>query len=198
MITYGLISKTDAQCIEKTLSLIMDEFTVETIYTLEVGIFNGHTSRAINDFILSKGRDNFHTTIDNQKDFETKRPFEECHFIIGNSNEVYNQIPDKSQHFIFIDANHAFPHVVSDFFCYQDKVRTGGYIAFHDTGKHIKPFTGYQLIGDKNDPDMHIAVRKALGKIGLLNDEYGGWELVFDEADQENEMSGICVFKKHF
>jgi hypothetical protein len=196
MIKHGLISLKDAETIENTLLRIVEKFSDRVILTTEVGIFNGDTSRGINEFFTAHGKVNIHTAIDSQKDFETKSPFDECIFIKGNSNEVYNQLADESQHFIFIDANHSFPYVVSDFFCFETKVKPLGYIAFHDTGKHIKFMTGYQFCGNENDQDMHISVRKALYRIGLLSDRFPGWKLIYDEADTNDEMGGVCVFQK--
>jgi hypothetical protein len=197
MTQYGLISKVDAATIEKTLSLIIKQFPSEVINITEVGLFNCQTSIAIHEYLKDVSHN--YTGIDNEKDKPIVRPGW-MNFIKGNSTEVYNQLKDESQHLIFIDANHTFPSTIADFFCYQDKVKPGGYIAFHDTGAHIKPFTGYQLMGSEADSDMYIACRKALKKIGLLNNRfcgsYGRWRLVFDEADENDEMGGVCVFKK--
>lgn len=199
MIQYGLISKVDADTIEKTLELIIKEFSNdEFICTTEVGIFDGNTSRGINQFIESKNKGNWHTAIDNNKDKEVSIPFIQCRFIIGNSNEVYNQLEDGTQHFIFIDGCHAFPMVVSDFFCYESKVKAYGYLAFHDTGFHIAPYKDYQRMGSEKDLDMYISVRKALGRIGLLDGEIIRWKKVFDEQDLNDTAGGICVFKKLF
>lgn len=196
MIRYGLISNVDAQTIEKTLYIIMNEFKDEFINTLEIGVYDGVTSRGINEYIKQQGRNNYHTCIDNHKDKEVLIPFHDCQFIVGNSNEVYNQIADNSQHFIFIDGNHSFPMVVSDFFCFESKVKYGGYIAFHDSGYHIHDFKDYQRMGDERDKDMYISVRKALHRIGLLDNQLMRWRKIFDEQDIDNPAGGIIVFRK--
>lgn len=211
---YGLISDTDARTIERTLDLIMSSTSPsETIQTCEVGIYSGRTSKGICDYIKERGREMVHTGIDNGKDNEAMIHFpKEARFIQGNSTEVYNKIGNESKHFILIDGNHSFPSVVADFFCYAPKVMKGGYLAFHDTGRHIKPFKDYQRMGDTDDPDMYISVRKALEAIGLFEDAgYDlfmdgavsarylgghGFRLIFDEADKTNDAGGICVFKK--
>lgn len=200
MIKYGLISETDAHCLEKTLELIMSAVKMrEPIYTTQVGVFDGQTDRGIHEYITRCGLTNYHTAIDSQKDKPILKPFPECNLIIGDSNEVYNQLEDNSQHLIFIDGCHCFAHVVSDFFCYADKVKDGGYIAFHDTGEHIKPFKDFQH-GDKLNPRAYISVRDALDAIGLLDyqtsERWLGFELIYDEADPNDEAGGICVFKK--
>ena len=206
-IQYGLISRTDANVLEKTIDLICDEFAPNNLMNVtEIGLFDCGTAMGIKEYVYSKQWLIYYTGIDSEKDKPINAPFW-LHYIKGNSNEVYNQIEDNSQHLIFVDGCHCFAHVISDFFCYAPKVKVGGYLAFHDTGVHIKPFKDFQH-GDKNNPDAYISVRKALQTIGLLepflNPKYqnveGGiydqWELIFDEADETNEAGGICVFKK--
>ena len=227
MIQYGLISQTDARVLEKTIDLICDGCNDETINVCEIGIYGGATGNGLREYVQSKmyyvdmrggghkmggggNRKIFLTGIDNNKDGEEVR-HKYDKLIIGNSNEVYNQLGDNSQHLIFVDGCHCFAHVVSDFFCYAPKVKVEGYIAFHDTGKHIRPFKDFQH-GDEKNPDAYISVRKALETIGLFR-QYGsgsmnynetwiehtgafGFELMLDEADETNEAGGICVFKK--
>jgi hypothetical protein len=215
-IKYGLISEVDKNVLEKTLDLICDEFKNDLpICITEIGVYSGLTGQAMCKYIgLIKNRYFFYTGVDNGKDGQELKDFQSFNskLIIGNSNEVYNQLQDNSQHLIFVDGCHCFAHVISDFFCYAEKVKVGGYFAFHDTGKHIKEFKDFQH-GDKNNPDAYISVRKALNKIGLfdfvndgidmkysymevVNSEIQNWQLIFDEADSSNEAGGICVFKK--
>jgi hypothetical protein len=207
MIKYGLISEIDARCLEKTIDLIIPEFWDEKLCVTEIGLYNCETSVAIKKYIDRVEMEVYYTGIDNNKEIVAP---DWMNLIIGNSNEVYNQLEDNSQHLIFIDGNHSFPYVISDFFCYAGKVKQGGYLAFHDTGEHIKPFKDYQGVGSKADADMYISVRKALDKIGLFNrwaggsiggemvDHIGckGFDLIFDVADENNEAGGVCVFKK--
>ena len=40
------------------------------------------------------------------------------------------------------------------------------------------------------------AVTKALRRIGLLSGRFPFWELMYDEADKNDEAGGICVFRK--
>lgn len=210
MIKYGLISETDARTIEKTIDLICDEFPNEILHTCEIGVYSGLTSKGIIQYIFNvKKRVTSHTGIDNGKDNQLMTDwFEAATFIKGNSNEVYNQLEDNSQHLIFDDGDHSLIGVISDFFAYADKVKVGGYFAFHDTGRHIKPFKDFQH-GDKENPHAYISVRSALEKIGLFSEylhyafdtgyplpEFTKWQLVFDEADETNEAGGLIVFKR--
>lgn len=166
MIKYGLISETDSRTLEKTIDLICNEFPDDRINILEIGLYNCETSKGISDYLFSKNRKFYYTGIDNEKDKEI-HPYHLVKYIKGNSSEVYNQIPDNSQYLIFFDSDHSFVGVISDFYAYYDKVKIGGYIAFHDTGKHIKPFKDFQH-GDKDNPKAYISVREALLQVGLL------------------------------
>jgi len=219
-IKYGLISQTDARTLEATIGLICENFkygaTDAVINITEIGVYAGQTMNGMRKYIRSEGRDAYFIGIDNMRDGEGLRS-EYDKLIIGNSNEVYNQIEDNSQHLIIVDGLHTFAGVVSDFFCYAPKVKVGGFIAFHDTGKHIDPLSGWQGVGFENDPDFCLGgVRKALESIGLFEyekegvvhwvgyDEWGenenrrikNWDLVFDEADLNDEAGGFTVFQK--
>lgn len=196
-IKYGLISKIDILCIEATLNYLMSDFPNESLNIIEIGVYDGQTSRGIRDYIFSKRRGICYHAIDNEKDKPILRPFEACNLVIGNSSEVYNRFEDNSQHFVFVDGLHTFPQVIADFFCYASKVCPGGYMCFHDTGKHLDPLSGWQGVGSKDDPDMCLGgVRKALRTVGLLNNQLPGWKLIFDEADVEDTGGGVCIFKK--
>lgn len=212
MIKYGLISETDARCLEKTIDLIALHSPGEKINVTEIGVFDGQTARGIYEYVSSKQYGGLgishdapmilfnyqcnYTAIDNNKDKEVLLPFPECNLIIGNSNEVYNQLEDNSQHLLFVDGCHCYGCVVGDFFHYASKVKVGGYYAFHDTGKHIAAFKDYQH-GDTNKQDSYISVRKALTYLGLYEGREG-WELVFDEADILDAAGGITVLKRLF
>lgn len=203
-IKYGLISETDARTLERTIDLISNEFDDGIICVAEIGIYGGDTGNGMTEYIRSNGRVPFITGIDNGKDKELVR-FRYDKLLIGDSGEVYHKLKPYSHHLIFVDGCHCFAHTVSDFFCYSSKVKIGGYMAFHDTGDHIRPFKDYQH-GDKSNPDAYISVRKALREIALFSgidaktgDIFsmdGCWKLIFDEADPNNEAGGICVFKK--
>lgn len=194
---FGLISHKDEEILTTTLNLILRDCKEDTIRTCEVGLFNGETSRGIHDYILGCARFNEHIAIDNKRDFDVQAPFPDAKFIVGNSSEVYNQIPNESQDLIFIDALHTFPAVIADFYCYEQKVKIGGYLIFHDTGKHLDPLSGWQLLGDKGDPDMCLGgVRKALKRLGLYNNKQPYWRLIFDEADPNDTGGGMSVFKR--
>lgn len=196
-IKYGLISKLDAECMEATINYLLHDFPQEDLNIIEIGVFDGQTARGIRDYILSRRRGFCYYAIDNEKDKPILKPFESCNIIIGNSQEVYNIFEDSSQHFIFVDGLHTFPQVVSDFFCYADKVKDGGYMCFHDTGKHLDPLSGWQGVGREKDSDMCLGgVRRALSKIGLLTNQLPQWKLIFDEADTEDTGGGVVILKK--
>ena len=206
MIKYGLISQTDARTLEATIDLICDRQMVQINIT-EIGLFNCGTAMGLVEYAASKkGLAVKYTGIDNEKDKPVENIPRWMNFIKGNSNEVYNQIEDNSQHLIIVDGLHTFAGLVSDFFCYAPKVKVGGLICFHDTGKHIDPLSGWQGVGFENDPNFCLGgVRKALESIGLIwkdgedffIDRYADeWELIFYQADPNDEAGGFTVFQK--
>lgn len=196
-IKYGLISEVDSSVIEKTLRLVFYRYQDidDTIRVTEVGIYAGETGNGMREYIQKNGRIPCITGIDNGKDSETLR-FDYNYLFIGNSDEMAFNIKDESQHIILIDACHCFAHTVSDFFSFAPKVKDYGYIIFHDTGNHIRPFTDFQH-GDKNNPDAYISCRKALSEIGLFANDFPQWQLIFDEADRDNLAGGVSVFMKN-
>ena len=193
--TRGLISELDAQTIEATLRLILDEFNDDVINVTEVGLFNCFTSIGIYEYLKSNGRDVSFIGIDNEADKPIVKP-DWMGFVKGNSIEVYNEVKDDSQHFIFIDSCHNFPMTIADFYCFEKKVKVGGYLAFHDTGNHIEQFYGFQRMGRTIDADMYIACRKALSRIGLYDGKKEGWKLIFDKADVTDAAGGVTVLKR--
>lgn len=204
MIKWGLISDLDGQVLMKTFDIICKEWNDEIISICEIGLYNCGSSIGLMNYYwqnhITDIKSINYIGIDNCKDKPVENIPDWMNFINGNSNEVYNQISDESQHLIFIDGCHTFPAVVSDYYCYAPKVKIGGFLAFHDTGKHLDPLSGWQGVGDKNDPDFCLGgVRKALKEIGLLDEFLDGtpkFELIFDEADVNDTGGGICVFKK--
>ncbi len=202
MIQYGLISRVDSDCLEKVFDLIRAAFPGEPIAYTEIGLYNGRTASGVKEYLLSKGYPYKITGIESFILGEKMVFFPEDGTLInGSSIEVYNQIPDNSQHVVLVDGNHSFPYVVADYFCYKDKIKKGGYICFHDASPQTQ-WKGWQHVGDPNDPDMTIAVMKALERMGLVGEnnirEHLGFERIFHEWEVENEGGGIIAFKKMY
>lgn len=208
-IKYGLISELDGRTLEKTIDLICDEFPEiwEFINVTEIGLFNCETLLGMNEYINKvKERNVSCIGIDNEKDkpIEYKKHLW-FNYIKGNSNEVYNQLQDNSQHMILIDANHSYPYVLSDFFCYERKLKTNGFMLFHDSAPQAQG-KDWQRIGSKDDKDMYISVEKVLIQLGFIHPEFrfnskviawrNGWKVIFDEYDPNDEAGGFFVIKK--
>lgn len=201
---YGLISRVDSNELEKCFDIIHKEFNGEPIKYTEIGLYNGRTASGVKEYFVSNGYDYEITGIESFILGEKMVFFpEDGKLINGSSIEIYNRIPDNSQHFVLIDGNHSFPFVVADFFCYKDKIKKGGFICFHDASPQTQ-WKGWQHVGDKDDPDMTIAVMKALEKIGLIgeknNREWLGFDLFCHEWEppEVNDGGGVIIFKKMY
>ncbi len=192
-IKYGLISRTDSDTLERTIDFICDEFK-EGINILEVGCYGGDTAKGLVEYLEFKGRVSFITGIDNGKDEETVR-FNYDRFIQGNSNEVYNQIEGCSQHMVIIDGNHSLPYVISDYYCYKNKVKKGGFLCFHDASPQAQG-QDWQRMGDKGDKDMRISVLKALKEVGIWENKR--WKTTFHMWDEDDRCGGFAIFKKMY
>lgn len=201
-IQYGLISRVDSDAIERCFDDIHLLAPSEPIKFTEIGLYNGRTANGVKEYFVSKGYAYEITGIESFILGEKMVFFpEDGKLINGSSIEIYNRIPDNSQDFILVDGNHSFPYVVADFYCYKDKLKKGGYICFHDASPQTQ-WKGWQHVGDKDDPDMTIAVMKALEKIGLVGENHNrdwlGFELVCHVWDENNEGCGVIIFKKKY
>lgn len=195
--TYGLITPTDGANLEFCIRLAFKNFETDYLSLTEIGVHDGRTARGIKAYVESLDKQVLYTGIDSQTDFEVKPPFPEARFIVGYSNEVYNRIADNSQHIIIVDGSHSLTATAVDFLLYKSKVASKGLMIFHDTGKHIKPFTDYQNIGIKENPDNWIACRSALSLLGLFDSpETRGFKLILDEADDSYHTGGYTAFMK--
>ena len=195
-IRYGIMPERDYDTMNKTLALVCDTFPEGVINTTEIGVHRGDTSRGIHKFFTDRNRIHFHTGIDNGHDLPITQPYDGCNIILGDSLEVSDSISNNSQHFVFIDGNHSFLYTVSDFLLYKNKVRIGGFIAFHNTGAQIQPKTDFQYIGDRENFYSYISCRRAIKELGLLDDKFYGWRLIMDEYDESKHTGGMTVFQK--
>ena len=207
---YGLISKVDSECIEKTLDLIMQEFPGQQIKILELGLYSGKSGNGMRQYVQSKSRECFLMGVDNGIDGQKLLYPEAYDQIIDIPTEfAAHLIADNSFHLCFVDALHTYTGVLTDFFLYKEKVKSGGYMAFHDSAKHCQG-TDWQRTGDKDDPNQYIQVRKALTTIGLIPPPENSiadmlyqnltrltWEMIFDEHDPEDNAGGLTVIKKN-
>ncbi len=193
---FGLMTGTDEKILLETMELVNNEFPQGVINTTEVGVRRGESSRAIHQFFTDKGRINFHTGLDNEHDVKDGCPFEGCRFLVGSSIDIFTEIPNDTQHFVFLDACHNYAYSMIDLLLYSEKVRIGGFLAMHDTSPYIKPFQDFQGLGNKFHPDMFISCRKALKRLGVYNNKFEGFELIFDEADPHAMTGGLTVIKR--
>jgi len=195
-IKYGLISKTDAETLEKTIDLVLADFMNQPIKVLELGIYSGETGNGIRQYIESKGRECELTGVDSGADGQ-KLLFPKAYdtIIELQTTAAAYLIPDHSKHIVIVDANHSYGSVVADFFCYKDKVKYDGFMLFHDAAPQAQG-QDYQKTGDPEDKSQYISVAKAILDIGLTNDNFYGWKFHCIDYDPADRCGGFAVFKK--
>jgi hypothetical protein len=67
------------------------------------------------------------------KAYQRTEQFKNLRLIVNDSVIAASYIQDYSVGLCFIDANHSYESVIADIIAWRNKVRVGGYLAFHDT-----------------------------------------------------------------
>jgi predicted O-methyltransferase YrrM len=73
----------------------------------------------------------------------------------GLSHELADAFGPESVDMVFIDGDHSYNGVKRDFDAWFDKIKTGGYFAFHDC---VKSFPVYQYKKEVLDHDERISI----------------------------------------
>ena len=195
MTNFGLITPLDAANLSMAISATAASLQLEEIKIIEIGVHRGDTARGIKSVCDHIGVKLQYTGIDSEHDMRIADPFPGAIVIRKPSNEAVWDI--ESAHIIIVDGCHNLKMTALDFLLYKEHVIQGGFMIFHDTGKHIAPFVDYQGEGDRSNPDNWIACRKALQLLGMYDSpETRGFTLVIDDADESFPTGGYSIFKK--
>lgn len=98
---------------------------------------------------------------------------------------------DDSISFLLIDACHSRECCAKDFIAAEKKVRSGGFVAFHDTASFA------QNIQPQPHCNQPCHVMGSLEDLALIGDNRPGWRL-FSKTDGEptGENNGMMIFRK--
>lgn len=216
--------------IEQLEPLLIDHIKDKNEYVLlEIGFASGQSHRAFHDIIkeniktnnwitfgldltnsLDVNFNNINKLFANEElivnrengDFETlsKLHTEKYHSVLvlrplETVRDWIKNIDDNSLDFCVIDADHSEIEVTKDFLAIENKMKSGSIVAFHDSCPASQG-TDRQSHGD------FINVRKAMDKLGLLNDARAGFKL-FKELlgtrttlNDENGGNGMILIQK--
>ncbi len=197
---YGYMHKADVEILEECAQDVCRRFPSD-LSVLEIGIFDGHTARSIDDMIRCEGVTKYeHRVID--KCLEPRGvwepPFEGCKYLWGDSIDVAPQVPPNLA-FVLVDGCHCLYHVLADFALYAPKVRVGGLMLFHDTNPRTdKEFQPWQYHGDKDRRESYVSVRMGLKALGLLPLIRSDWRLktICTEFEPQIWWGGLAVYEK--
>lgn len=130
---YGAILEEDVEILEECLMVALMETGAErSLRVLEIGMHDGGTARGIEKYVNGLDAKLAYWGIDPDKGLTRPRYApKDATVIIGDSAEVFNQVPDDLD-LVWVDGCHCLNHVVLDTIHYAKKVRTGGFICFHD------------------------------------------------------------------
>jgi hypothetical protein len=111
---------------------------------------------------------------------------------LNGSTDFLNSSPDHSIDFLLIDGCHEKDCAAKDFEDACTRIKSGGYVAFHDTADFMQ---GVQPQPHNNQPCNVLA---ALESVGLLHDHRPGWKLHWEVKGVEGgENNGMMIFKKN-
>jgi hypothetical protein len=198
--TYGLLSKTDIEILERILTDIVEARVAGLAVTiLEIGVWNGNTARSMRDFLKSKGTPIAYTGIENGvgSESELKPPFDgACRIIKADSIAARAQVYDYQQFdLVLIDGCHCLTHACMDFLCYQSLVTPGGYALFHDINPAFQHVPQHHASKDHESMPLQVAVVDALKLLGLLDNKFPGWSGRMTKYEPE-VSNGFFVARK--
>lgn len=197
---YGAIVREDVQVLEECLErLIYGEHP--KIRVLEIGMHDGGTAKGIERFITNVPhigeaglilKDLEYWGID--PDPGTSRPRyvpEGGKVIIGDSAEVFDQIPHELD-LVWVDGCHCVNHVLLDTLHYTPRVRSGGFICFHDINPAGQNAKEHQYHGPNTDA-FGLAVTSALEAICF---PWAPWTLFDEKYPSDRANCGTRAYRK--
>jgi hypothetical protein len=182
---YGAITQVDADVLESILALYKNR----RLKFLEIGVWNGQTSRGIKDYCQRNNIALDYWGIDPNAsaDFAGK-------LITGVSEEVWGQTPSDFD-VVFVDGCHCIAHVILDAIIYGAKIVPLGFMLFHDTAPKIQHVQTNHWVHGRGYKPIHLtAVRDAFKLLRWPSPE---WELWAEDYDPTSDIGGMMVFRKH-
>jgi O-methyltransferase len=122
----------------ETLAALIKLTRAKTV--LEIGVFQGQTSKAMIEALPESGQ---FIGIDiedlrleeNKADWKNKR--KSIDFVKGDSHKVLKSLPRYHFDLIFVDAAHHWEHILPEFKLVEHLVSLGGIVVYHDA-MHIQ------------------------------------------------------------
>jgi hypothetical protein len=177
------------------MKIILDKFDDKQIKILEVGTAHGHFVYSMRQFLKNVGERNVSAYgLDSMLHGYDPRFFieEGMYFIKGNSTDltIINSLPNDF-HFIFIDCCHCQNHVFLDATNYYSKIRSNGFMGFHDTSPLFQGGTA-----QPNTPECHkdpsIGVVKGIER---FNPDSYKFSLFLEEIPLDKHYGGIRIYE---
>lgn len=184
---FGSQTDVDVDLIFRTLALAING---NSLRFLEVGVFGGDTARGVKDWCERNTLRLEYWGIDNAAQGANIPPFSEASYILGDSAEVFHLVP-YGLDAVLIDGCHCANHVILDTIHYGSRVRSGGYLIFHDTSPEIQ-YTMKDPHGP-NIPEFHNSVLLAHK---LMCWPLPGWAEEFSGYKLGAPWGGVTVYRK--
>ncbi len=185
--SYGALQRGDIEVLEAVLEAIRPSGKCRF---LEIGIYDGHTARGVQEWCRNNNVDLDYWGIDDASLCSPKPPFPGATLIVGNSIEVFYLVP-KDLNVVFVDGNHSCNHAILDTLHYGARVVDGGFMVFHDTAPHLQ----HTMREPGPDiPEFYNAVNQAHD---MLNFPFEPWTM-FKRClgHRDDKFGGMTAFRK--
>ena len=187
---YGAILQEDVEVLEACLRELVKPN--DDVHILEIGTHDGGTAIGMMRFLESIGSAIDYYGIDPDDGSHRPRSLPgSARMIIGDSAEVYDQVPDDLD-LVWVDGCHCFNHVALDTLHYARKVRSGGFICFHDVNPAGQNAMEHQYHGPMT-ADFGLAVVRALEAIRF---PWDGWGLFMERVPTDVRNCGTRAYRR--
>lgn len=157
---------------------------------LEIGTFGGDTARGVWDRCWSHNIELEYWGIDNRSQIHSEAPFPGANFVVGDSAEVFHLIPFDFDA-VLVDGCHCINHAILDTLHYGARVKSGGYMLFHDTSPEIQ-----QTMKDPHGPNIPEFHNSVLAAHKLLGFPFSNWARWAEDYEPGATFGGMKIYVK--
>lgn len=177
------------------LRLLTEKFSDKKLKILEVGTAHGHFVYSMRNYLIAQGREVDAYGMDSGLHGYDPRYFNEpgMTYLKGNSTDpTFTNTIANDFHFVFIDSCHCANHAFQDATTFHVKLRSGGFLGFHDThpkfqGGSEQPFT------PECSQDRHIGVVKGIER---FKPEEKNLQFLLEEQPLDKDFGGLRFYEK--
>lgn len=173
---------------------VLHQYQRKSVSLVEVGILTGQTARGIKTICDDFGISLYYVGIDPvspEVHNHPKQPFPGAGFRQADSLEAVHCIHPSSIDIAIIDGCHCLNHVILETILFSTKVRSGGWMLFHDTQDDIQG-----TMRDPHGPDMPEFYNSVNAAHRLIRFPDIHWKQVYRSQTPGHPWGGMTAFQK--